>query len=162
MHHFFFFLGVVWMEEMPLLVLKKILAFRLRCCCCLFCCRCRRSLPAEVSEAIIRALVLRLFAYGFAATQQMVPHSLNKEALTPSKSPVSNRLISCTQESIYLFPRDAAVFMKTQLCLSKHWETPLDGGSHIDHPKAPYVACATLLCRFRAVEGGLMRSRRLI
>ncbi|CDJ35789.1 uncharacterized protein EMH_0032710 [Eimeria mitis] len=98
---------------------------------------CRRSLPSEVSEVITRLLVLRLFAYGFASSQQMVPHMLSKEALAPTKSPVSNRLISCTEESVYLFPRDAVLFMKTQLCMSKHWETPLDGGSHIDHPKAP-------------------------
>ncbi|CDI87056.1 hypothetical protein, conserved [Eimeria praecox] len=98
---------------------------------------CRRSLPSEVSEAIMRTLILRLFAYGFASSQQMVPQMLNKDVLAPTKSPVSNRLISCTQESIYLFPRDASLFMKTQLCMSKHWETPLDGGSHIDHPKAP-------------------------
>ncbi|CDJ42327.1 hypothetical protein, conserved [Eimeria tenella] len=98
---------------------------------------CRRSLPAEVSEVIMRTLSLRLFAYGFASSQQMVPSSLNKDSLSPSKTPVANRLISCTQESMFLFPRDATAFMKTQLCMSRHWETPLDGGSHIDHPKAP-------------------------
>lgn len=98
---------------------------------------CRRSLPVEVSEAIMRALTLRLFAYGFASSQQKVPNLLNKESLSPSKTTAANRLISCTQESMFLFPRDATAFMKTQLCMSKHWETPLDGGSHIDHPKAP-------------------------
>ncbi|KAL8449068.1 hypothetical protein Emed_003420 [Eimeria media] len=100
---------------------------------------CRRSLPSDVSEAIMRALALRLFAYGFASSQQVVPNLLNKESLSPAKAPAANRLISCTQESMFLFPRDATAFMKTQLCMSKHWETPLDGGSHIDHPKAPSV-----------------------
>ncbi|OEH76950.1 uncharacterized protein LOC34622134 [Cyclospora cayetanensis] len=98
---------------------------------------CRRSLPLDVSEVIMRALSLRLFAYGFASSQQMVPNLLNKDSLSLSKTPVANRLISCTEESMYLFPRDATAFLKTQLCMSKHWETPLDGGSHIDHPKAP-------------------------
>ncbi|KAL8275934.1 hypothetical protein Esti_000050 [Eimeria stiedai] len=99
--------------------------------------RCRRSLPPDVSEAIMRALSLRLFAYGFASSQQVVPNLLNRETLSPAKAPAANRLISCTQESMFLFPRDATAFMKTQLCMSRHWETPLDGGSHIDHPKAP-------------------------
>ncbi|KAL8434231.1 hypothetical protein Efla_001996 [Eimeria flavescens] len=104
---------------------------------------CRRSLPADVSEAIMRALSLRLFAYAFASSQQVVPNLLNKESLSPAKAPAANRLISCTQESMFLFPVDATVFMKTQLCMSKHWETPLDGGSHIDHPKAP-CRCSSL------------------
>lgn len=98
---------------------------------------CRRSLPLNVSEIIIRALSLRLFAYGFASSQQVVPNLLDKDLLLPSKTPVSSRLISCTQESMFLFPRNATAFMKSELCMSKHWETPLDGGTHIDHPKAP-------------------------
>ncbi|CDJ52625.1 hypothetical protein, conserved [Eimeria brunetti] len=123
---------------------------------------CRRSLPMSVSSALMRVLALRLFAYGFASSHQSVAPLLapgapgaSKGSGAPGASKGSgggpgapgasgalgasgaNRLVSCTEASMCLFPREAADFLRNQICMSRHWETPLDGGSHIDHPKAP-------------------------
>eukprot|EP00922_Rhytidocystis_sp_ex-Travisia-forbesii_P049367 GHVS01073494.1.p1 GENE.GHVS01073494.1~~GHVS01073494.1.p1 ORF type:complete len:317 (-),score=41.57 GHVS01073494.1:1682-2632(-) len=86
---------------------------------------CRRSLPLEASDALLKVVTMRLFAHAF---EWQHPDNGSKR--------VTHKLVSALETHSLAFPKQTYRFMTTQagMMLSKHWEMHGDGGAHNDAP----------------------------
>eukprot|EP00920_Eleutheroschizon_duboscqi_P002698 GHVT01006287.1.p1 GENE.GHVT01006287.1~~GHVT01006287.1.p1 ORF type:complete len:236 (-),score=49.70 GHVT01006287.1:1228-1935(-) len=86
---------------------------------------CRRSIPSECASELLRVVLLRLMAHAFHWSH---PHQ--------TKMRNSSKLVSLLEVHGLAFPRSAYEFLSTKegLNLSKHYETPDNGGAHNDTP----------------------------
>lgn len=96
--------------------------------------RCRRSIPPELSLIVSRALLLRLLAHAFASVPNSPPNRLSSEELAARGSHTGGMsvLACCKASTMALFPLEALEYCQSELRMTRHWETELDGGQHID------------------------------
>lgn len=92
---------------------------------------CRRSLKPRITGPLLKATTMRLIAHAFEWQHPSTTKRLNR------------KLLSCLELHGQTFPREMYVFLTTSagLNLSKHWETPADGGAHND---SPHMKCKCL------------------
>eukprot|EP00922_Rhytidocystis_sp_ex-Travisia-forbesii_P024141 GHVS01035441.1.p1 GENE.GHVS01035441.1~~GHVS01035441.1.p1 ORF type:complete len:360 (+),score=78.61 GHVS01035441.1:98-1081(+) len=96
---------------------------------------CRRSLPLDVSEVLLKVVTLRLFAHAFEWQYPDLSSGGGGGGIGGGRAKrVAHKLVSALETHSLAFPRQSYRFITGGMMLSKHWEMHGDGGAHNDAP----------------------------